>query len=45
MYAQKLFNPAISAKTIRHAHPTLRGLLTMPENQKGSSLLLRECTD
>ena len=24
MYAQKLFNPGISSKTIRHVHPTLQ---------------------
>ena len=24
MYVQKLFNPAISSKTVRHVHPTLQ---------------------
>ena len=42
MYVQKLFNPAISAKTIRHTHPIqlYKNPLTVCREMKGNTFFL-----
>ena len=40
MFAQKLFNPAISTKTIQHAHPTLEKAIDYAQKTENGFLLV-----
>ena len=41
MYAQKLFNPAISSKNIRHAHATLQRAIDYAQKIEREFLLVK----